>query len=135
MIELHEFVLVGAGICSMIATILSSYLITMHQLNMTRMNIQPKIVGIIWMVPIYAVCSWLSLFTAEYAFVINMVRDCYESYVLYLFLALMLAYMDNDDDNFGTITYLETGMDCHDYIGNHSLTYRQSFSLLLHAKL
>lgn len=32
-----------------------------------------------------------------------------QAYVLYLFLALMLAYLDCDDDEYAVVTYLETG--------------------------
>ncbi len=78
MIQLHIYVLIFTGICTTIACFLSSYLIYMHQRFMTRLTIQPKIVGIVWMVPIYAVNSWISLWNPSYAPYIDMLRDCYE---------------------------------------------------------
>jgi hypothetical protein len=52
------------------------------------------------MVPIYSVNSLLSLLLPpRAALTVNMLRDCYEAYVLYLFLALLLAYLGDEHDN------------------------------------
>lgn len=50
------------------------------------------------MVPIYTVDSWLSLRFKSYALYLDMIRDCYESYILYLFLALMIGYIGQGDE-------------------------------------
>ena len=50
------------------------------------------------MVPIYAVNSWLSLRFKDSALYLDLVRDVYESYVIYLFFALMVAYIGDGDD-------------------------------------
>ena len=60
------------------------------------------------MAPIYAVDSFLSILHPPAAIYINMLRDCYEAYVLYLFLSLMLAYLNSDEDDYEVIVYLET---------------------------
>lgn len=90
--------------------------------------VQSKIVGILWMVPIYCVDSWLSLSFKDVALFLDMFRDCYEvrkerdpmkvkeedpyhhsdscfsfshcfqAYVLYLFLALLVAYLGDGDE-------------------------------------
>lgn len=59
---------------------------------------QSKIVGILWMVPIYAVDSFVSLRFKEAALYVDMLRDCYEGYALYLFLALMVGYLGDGDE-------------------------------------
>jgi len=47
------------------------------------------------MVPIYAINSFISLsaHNREVAFVFTLVRDCYEAYTIFNFLALCLAYV------------------------------------------
>jgi hypothetical protein len=60
--------------------------------------IQRKIMGLLWMVPIFAVDSWLSLRFKSASVYLDMFRDCYEAYVIYLFLALMIAYLGDGDE-------------------------------------
>jgi len=74
-------------------------LIWQHKENWTSPLIQRKIIGILWMVPIYAITSWLSLRFKDAAVYLDMFRDCYEAYVIYLFLALMIAYLGNGSEH------------------------------------
>ena len=74
----REILLTIAGSFSFLAVSLSSWLIYQHQVNMTKFAIQSKIVGIIWMIPIYAVDSFLSLLFPSVSLYIDMLRDCYE---------------------------------------------------------
>ena len=46
---------------------------------------------ILWMVPIYAVNSWLALRFVNASIYLDTVRECYEAYVLYNFFAFLLA--------------------------------------------
>jgi len=50
------------------------------------------------MVPIYAVNSWLSLKYKDTAVYLDMFRDCYEAYVIYLFLALMVSLLGGGNE-------------------------------------
>jgi hypothetical protein len=70
--------LIVAGAFGSAAIGASSLLIWRHQTNMTSYTIQSKIVGIIWMVPIYCVDSFLGLLIPSIALYIDMLRDCYE---------------------------------------------------------
>ncbi|OQS02823.1 hypothetical protein THRCLA_21313 [Thraustotheca clavata] len=76
----------------------SMRLIRNHLHHYTKPMVQRKIIGILWMVPIYAVDSWLSLRFRSYALIFDMMRDCYEAYVNQLFLALMVAYLGDGSD-------------------------------------
>ena len=67
-----------AGCFSLLSVCLSTWLIRQHQTNMTNFPVQSKIVGIIWMIPIYAIDSYLSLLFPTFALYIDMLRDCYE---------------------------------------------------------
>ena len=51
-----------------------------HQYHFTQPNIQSKTVGILWMVPIYALTSFLSLCFPFLSLYIDLCRDCYEVY-------------------------------------------------------
>ena len=101
-LEPHQSLLIAAGTFSSAACFLSFWLIAQHQANMTWIAVQSKICAILWMVPIYAINSFLSLLFPSAALYIDMLRDCYEAYVLFVFLSLMLSYLNCDqeyDDN------------------------------------
>jgi len=102
------FLPIAAGFAAS-ACIVSFWLIFQHQQHMSNLNVQSKTVGIIWMIPIYAVDSFLSLWMPSVADYVNMLRDCYEAYVLYLFLSLMLSYLgcEEEEGEYYLIAYLE----------------------------
>nr|CCA26661.1 conserved hypothetical protein [Albugo laibachii Nc14] len=91
--RVQRSVWVIAGLCVATSIIVSVRLIRAHLRNFTKPATQSKIVGILWMVPIYATDSWLSLRFKNIAVYLDLMRDCYEAYVIYLFLALMIAYL------------------------------------------
>jgi hypothetical protein len=89
----HMSAWVTAGTFSVLAVVVSVQLIRQHQRSFSRPALQSKICGILWMVPIYALDSWLSLRFKDIATYLDMLRDCYEGYVIYLFLALLVSYL------------------------------------------
>ena len=64
----------------------------MHLSRYTQPAHQRYIIRILFMVPVYAVCSWISLLDRSAGIYLDTIRDCYESWVIYNFLALCLAY-------------------------------------------
>jgi len=46
------------------------------------------------MVPIYAIDSWFSLRWKDYAIYFDIIRDCYEAFVIYQFFLLLTAYIE-----------------------------------------
>ncbi|TPX65960.1 hypothetical protein SpCBS45565_g04825 [Spizellomyces sp. 'palustris'] len=54
---------------------------------------QRQIVRILLMVPVYAFCSTLSFRLIQYTVYIDIVRDCYEAFVLYSFYILLTNYL------------------------------------------
>ncbi|KAJ3519124.1 hypothetical protein NM688_g9349 [Phlebia brevispora] len=48
------------------------------------------------MVPIYAIASFISLFSLQAAFFIDAVRDIYEAFVIYCFFDLLVAYLGGE---------------------------------------
>uniref|UniRef100_A0A8D3CYA6 Si:dkey-217f16.5 n=1 Tax=Scophthalmus maximus TaxID=52904 RepID=A0A8D3CYA6_SCOMX len=82
----------------------TAVLITCHQIYMhlryySSPNEQRHIVRILFIVPIFAFDSWLSLlfFTnEEYYVYFDTVRDCYEAFVIYNFLSLCYEYLGGE---------------------------------------
>lgn len=67
--------------------------IYMHLLNYTEPVFQRYIVRIIFMVPVFALMSFLSLVLNERAIYFNSIREVYEAWVIYNFLSLCLAWV------------------------------------------
>lgn len=65
----------------------------MHLYRYTQPAHQRYIIRILFMVPIYAICSWISLVDRYFSLYLETFRDCYESWVVYNFLSLCLAYV------------------------------------------
>ncbi|KAI1896162.1 hypothetical protein AGOR_G00091970 [Albula goreensis] len=82
----------------------SALLITCHQIYMhlrsyTVPNEQRYIIRILFIVPIYAFDSWLSLLfisNGQYYVYFDSVRDCYEAFVIYNFLSLSFEYLGGE---------------------------------------
>ena len=51
--------------------------------------------AILWMVPIYSVTSWLALVLPQEGSIFGAVRDCYEAYVVYTFIGLLIAVLED----------------------------------------
>ncbi|KAJ8529685.1 hypothetical protein K7X08_036520 [Anisodus acutangulus] len=66
---------------------------SLHLLNYTEPTYQRYIVRIIFMVPVYALTSFLSLILNQSAIYFNSIREIYEAWVIYNFLSLCLAWV------------------------------------------
>ncbi|KAK9819743.1 hypothetical protein WJX72_001824 [[Myrmecia] bisecta] len=82
-----------SGICAFTALFVAIFQIIGHLRNYTGPVFQRYIVRIIFMVPVYAVASWLSLMFDDKSIYFDTVRDCYEAWVIYNFLSLCLAFV------------------------------------------
>lgn len=54
------------------------------------------IVRILFIIPIYGLCSWIGLILSAYSVYFDAVRSCYEAFVIYNFLRLCLAYLGGE---------------------------------------
>jgi hypothetical protein len=54
--------------------------------------------AILWMVPIYSITSWLSLVFPLAQPYLSVIRDCYEAYVVYTFIAFLKSALGEDED-------------------------------------
>ncbi|KAI8028049.1 Transmembrane protein 184A [Camellia lanceoleosa] len=79
--------------CTIGAIALALLHIYRHLLNYTEPTYQRYIVRIIFMVPVYALMSFLSLVLNESSIYFNSIREIYEAWVIYNFLSLCLAWV------------------------------------------
>lgn len=87
------------SLCCFASCLLSFLLVLSHARNWSQPLIQRKIVSILWMVPIYAVEALVSLRLPHQAPLLDMARDCYEAYVVYVFFSLCAAYIGTGDSD------------------------------------
>ncbi|KAF4673248.1 hypothetical protein FOL47_010785 [Perkinsus chesapeaki] len=69
----------------------NTYQIATHLDNFHWPTVQRKVVGMLWIVPIYAIQSWISLGVVEASMYLDLVRDTYEAFVLYQFFAFCVT--------------------------------------------
>ncbi|XP_008798631.1 transmembrane protein 184A [Phoenix dactylifera] len=79
--------------CTVGAIVLAMLHIYRHLLNYTEPTYQRYIVRIIFMVPVYALMSFLSLVLNKSSIYFNSIREVYEAWVIYNFLSLCLAWV------------------------------------------
>ncbi|XP_030462373.2 uncharacterized protein LOC115682328 [Syzygium oleosum] len=82
-----------ALMCTVGAIAIAIHHIYMHLVNYTEPTYQRYIVRIIFMVPVYALTSFLSLIMNENSIYFNSIREVYEAWVIYNFLSLCLAWV------------------------------------------
>mmetsp|Transcript_8624 Transcript_8624/g.35933 ORF Transcript_8624/g.35933 Transcript_8624/m.35933 type:complete len:347 (+) Transcript_8624:214-1254(+) len=82
-----------AGAFALSASAVTLQFIYMHLRHYYEPNFQKFIIRLLWMVPIYSLDSFLSMRFHEWALYLDMLRDCYEAYVLYSFFSLLVAYL------------------------------------------
>ncbi|KAJ7537570.1 hypothetical protein O6H91_11G012000 [Diphasiastrum complanatum] len=82
-----------AALCTCTAIVLALWHIYMHLKHYTEPTYQRYTVRIIFMVPVYALMSFLSLVIIENSVYYNSIRDIYEAFVIYTFLSLCLAWV------------------------------------------
>ncbi|CAI9101430.1 OLC1v1038760C1 [Oldenlandia corymbosa var. corymbosa] len=79
--------------CTIGAIALAVLHIYRHLLNYTEPTYQRFIVRIIFMVPVYALTSFLSLILNDKSIYFDSIREIYEAWVIYNFLSLCLAWV------------------------------------------
>ncbi|CAE6405312.1 unnamed protein product [Rhizoctonia solani] len=93
---LSSTVLVSAGLATAVATITSVLSICSHLKNYRKPALQRMVIRIMVMVPLYAISSFISLFSLEAGVIIDVLRDVYEAFVIYCFFHLLLIYLGGE---------------------------------------
>ncbi|KAK0396591.1 hypothetical protein QR680_001778 [Steinernema hermaphroditum] len=89
-----------AGFFTWAAFLITSHQIYQHLRWYSCPSEQRWIVRILFIVPVYAIDSWLSLlfFTNDVYVYFNSIRDCYEAFVIYSFLSLCYEYLGGESN-------------------------------------
>ncbi|KVH98626.1 Organic solute transporter Ost-alpha [Cynara cardunculus var. scolymus] len=102
---LYSWTIFSASICVLVALFLSTYLIFEHLAAYNQPEEQKFLIGIVLMVPVYALESFLSLLDADAAFNYEIIRDWYEAFALYCFGRYLIACLGGEDS---TIEFMES---------------------------
>jgi hypothetical protein len=95
-VETHDIGLLVAFFFVMAGLPIAIWEIGMHLQYYTRPDVQKFIIRILWMVPIYAITSWLALCFTRHAIYFNTLRGCYEAYVIYSFYMYLVTILGGD---------------------------------------
>ncbi|RDY04226.1 Protein LAZ1-like 1, partial [Mucuna pruriens] len=94
----------SASIFVLVALVLSMYLVFEHLAAYNQPEEQKFLIGLILMVPVYALESFLSLLDSSAAFNSEVIRECYEAFALYCFERYLIACLGGEDK---TIQFME----------------------------
>lgn len=93
----------SAGIFVIVSVVLSLFLVFEHLSVYNQPEEQKFLIGLILMVPVYAVESFLSLLDSKVAFVCEIMRDCYEAFALYCFERYLIACLGGEENTIKTM--------------------------------
>ncbi|OVA04128.1 Organic solute transporter Ost-alpha [Macleaya cordata] len=103
--SIYTWPILTSGISVLVALTLSLFLIFEHIAAYNQPEEQKFLIGLILMVPVYALESFLSLLDPQAAFICQIMRDCYEAFALYCFERYLIACLGGEDS---TIKFMET---------------------------
>lgn len=89
----HHLGLIVSAVFGLIATIIALWLIHSHATHYSRPWEQKHIIRILFMIPIYAVVSFLSFQYYPHAIYFQVIRDCYEAFAIASFFTLLCHYI------------------------------------------
>ncbi|KAI4318584.1 hypothetical protein MLD38_032266 [Melastoma candidum] len=96
--------IIVAGVCVLISLALSFYLLFEHLAAYKNPEEQKFLIGVILMVPCYAVESLVSLSKPSISVDCEILRDCYESFAMYCFGRYLVACLGGEER---TIEFME----------------------------
>ncbi|KAL6209278.1 hypothetical protein ACLB2K_020220 [Fragaria x ananassa] len=97
--------ILSASMFVLVALFLSMYLIFEHLAAYNQPEEQKFLIGLILMVPVYALESFVSLLDSNAAFNWEAIRDCYEAFALYCFERYLIACLGGEKH---TIEFMES---------------------------
>ncbi|CAA3001977.1 LAZ1 homolog 2 [Olea europaea subsp. europaea] len=94
--DLYSPVPIVAGCFVLVALVLSLFLTYQHLRSYTNPSEQKWIVAVIFMVPVYATESILSLWNTKLSLACDILRNCYEAFALYSFGSYLIACLGGE---------------------------------------
>lgn len=81
------------GIFVMATLPVSMYGIIKHALHYSKPHLQKYIIRILFMVPIYALNSWIVLKFPQTSIYLDTIRECYEAFSIYNFMMYLINFL------------------------------------------
>ncbi|KAL5768484.1 hypothetical protein ACOSP7_015032 [Xanthoceras sorbifolium] len=94
--DLHQPAVIIGGCFAFSAVVLSIYLILQHLRSYTNPAEQKWIVAVLFIVPVYACESILSLWNSKFSLACDILRNCYEAFALYSFGSYLVACLGGE---------------------------------------
>ncbi|KAI1299244.1 Transmembrane protein [Halotydeus destructor] len=94
-----------AGLFAWLALGISVWEISHHLMNYNKPYLQKYVIRILWMVPIYAMNSWLGMQFPSTSIYFDTLRECYEAFVIYSFMKYLLNFLYREME-------IDTVIDC-----------------------
>ncbi|KAK5991353.1 Transmembrane-like protein [Cladobotryum mycophilum] len=95
-LNFHDLARIIAAGSTLISVVLSIYLIWMHATHYTQPREQRHIIRILFMVPIYAISSYMQIQWYWHAIYFQVLSDCYEAFAIASFYGLLCHYCAPD---------------------------------------
>lgn len=105
-VMLFALICVFAGTFTLLGCLISLWHLTSHLRHYYKPDVQRRIMAVLWMVPIYSITSWLSLVFPHWEPLLGAIRDLYEAYAIYTFIALLIAIIEDGRGLTGMINQL-----------------------------
>ena len=86
-----------AGMFTVLVILVSGYHLSQHVRHFHSPIVQRKIMAVLYMTPIYATTSWLSLLFPLSEPYLAVIREFYESYCVYTFLSFLISVLGRGD--------------------------------------
>lgn len=94
--DLYEPALIIATCFAIVALVLSIFLILQHLKSYSNPSEQKWTVAVVFMVPVYATQSIISLWNPRFSLACDILRNCYEAFALYSFGRYLIACLGGE---------------------------------------
>lgn len=96
--EEHDLTIIHmAGTFTLLTCLLTMFHMSAHLRAFHEPFVQRKILAILWMSPIYAITSFLTLLLPQMEAYLAVIKDFYEAYAIYMFLSFLIAVLGRGD--------------------------------------
>jgi hypothetical protein len=109
----------SAAVMVLGTVILSTRLVYLHLTHWYMPDVQKYVVRILWMVPLYAIQSWLSLRFHHVRIYFDTARDLYEAYVIASFLYYLIELLGGQDHLVQMLQAKQVHDQQHHHLGQH----------------
>lgn len=96
-LSLHTWAVLVASFFVLVALSLSFFLIFSHLTHYTNPREQKWLIGVVFMVPVYSLESFASLWDPNISIECDILRNCYEAFALYSFGNYLIACMGGEE--------------------------------------